>query len=117
MGSRSYARWNRRKCRGRESAPRSQERMPCLECGNPATCRAHIIPGAIGKDIIKASSDRKTLSLAAPNRTNDFIQSGFFDESILCATCDKILGIYDAHAIEVVRLLGTQSEALARDSF
>ena len=43
--------------------------------------------------MIKASPDRTTLSLAAPNRTNDSLQSGLFDEQILCAKCDGILGI------------------------
>jgi hypothetical protein len=91
--------------------------MLCLECGDPATCRSHIIPGAIGKDIIAVSDGRKSLSLAVPDRTDDTIQSGIFDKNILCATCDGKLGKYDDHAIDISRLVGTSSEVLTRDDF
>jgi hypothetical protein len=85
--------------------------MPCLECGNSETCRAHIHPGALGKDILKESS-RKTLSLLAPNRMDNSIQSALFDDNILCSDCDGKLGRYDDHAIEVTRLLGTANEVI-----
>lgn len=91
--------------------------MPCLECGNPDTCRAHIIPKGIGRDIIKASDHRQTLSLAVPDRIDDHIQSGVFDTNILCEDCDRKLGIYDSHAIAMTRLLGTPNEMLTGDTF
>ena len=91
--------------------------MPCLNCGNPATCRAHILPGAVGKDIIAGADDRKALSLAAPDRTDDTLQSGIFDKYILCSDCDGELNLYDDHAIEISRLLGTSAEVLTRNDF
>jgi hypothetical protein len=91
--------------------------MPCLNCGNPATCRAHILPGAVGKDIIAGADGRKSLSLAAPSRTDDTLQSGVFDRDILCSACDGKLGLYDDHAIEISRLLGTSAEVLTRNDF
>jgi len=91
--------------------------MPCLNCGNPATCRAHVLPGAIGKDIIAAADGRKALSLAAPDRTDDTFQSGVFDKYILCSACDGTLGLYDDHAVDISRLLGTPAEVLTRNDF
>src|SRR5260221_217389 len=38
--------------------------MPCLFCGNTVTCRAHIMPKGIGREIIKRSG-LQTLSLVA----------------------------------------------------
>jgi hypothetical protein len=92
--------------------------MPCLNCGNPATCRAHILPGAVGKDIINSADDgRKALSLAAPDRIDDTLQSGIFDSDILCSACDGKLGLYDDHAIDISRLVGTRAEVLTRNDF
>ena len=92
--------------------------MPCLNCGSPATCRAHILPGAVGKDIIISADDgRKALSLAAPDRTDNTLQSGIFDSDILCGACDGKLGLYDDHAIHISRLLGTHAEVLTRNDF
>jgi hypothetical protein len=92
--------------------------MPCLNCGNPATCRAHILPSAVGKDIINSADDgRKALSLAVPDRTDDTLQSGIFDKYILCSDCDGELNLYDDHAIEISRLLGTSAEVLTRNDF
>ena len=92
--------------------------MPCLNCRNPATCRAHILPGAVGKDIIITSDNRrKALSLAAPDRTDDTLQSGIFDKDILCGPCDGKLGLYDSHAVDICRLLGTTAEVLTTNDF
>jgi hypothetical protein len=89
----------------------------CLNCDNPATCRAHILPGAVGKDIIAGAEGRKALSLAVPDRTDDTLQSGIFDKYILCSDCDGKLNLYDDHAIEISRLPGTSAEVLTRDDF
>jgi hypothetical protein len=86
--------------------------MPCLECGNPKTCKAHILPAALGKDIIKQESGLKALSLLVPNRVDDTIQSGLFDHNILCRDCDGQLNVFDDHAIEIIRLLGTAHEVV-----
>lgn len=84
--------------------------MPfCLNCGDPNTCDAHIIPAAIGKDMIKSSGNK--LMLLAPDRKG-ISQSGFYDPDILCAACDNFLGVYDGHAIEITRLLGTADEVI-----
>ncbi len=90
--------------------------MPCLVCGHSTTCRAHIMPAALGKDMIK-KSDRKTLSLLAPDFEHNFIQSGIFDEEILCAVCDGELNCYDKHAIEILRLIGTDCETISSNVF
>jgi hypothetical protein len=77
------------------------------------TCRAHIQPAALGKDIIKEAG-RKTLSLAVPDRMDNSIQSGLFDDNILCGSYDGKLGVFDDHAIEISRLLGTAHEVIDR---
>jgi hypothetical protein len=59
----------------------------------------------------------KTLSLCAPDQINNSIQSGFFDDTILCGTCDGKLGQYDKHAIEVSRLIGTTRESIGALQF
>jgi hypothetical protein len=85
--------------------------MPCLNCGSADTCEAHIIPKEAAREIIKRSI-RKTLSLAAPNRMHNFLQSGFVDKEILCSRCDGVLGVYDNHATQILRLLGTEHEVI-----
>ncbi len=87
--------------------------MPCVVCGNVNTCRAHIQPAALGKDIIEQAG-RKTLSLAVPDRMDNHIQSGLFDDNILCSGCDGKLGLFDDHAIDISRLLGTTHEVINR---
>ena len=87
--------------------------MPCVVCGDVKTCRAHIQPAALGKDIIKEAG-RKTLSLAVPDRMDNSIQSGLFDDNILCGSYDGKLGVFDDHAIEISRLLGTAHEVIDR---
>jgi hypothetical protein len=87
--------------------------MPCVVCGDVKTCRAHIQPAALGKDIIKQAG-RKTLSLVVPDRMDNSIQSGLFDDNILCSGCDGKLGVFDDHAIEISRLLGTAHEVIDR---
>ncbi len=44
-------------------------------------------------------------------------QTGISDSNILCAACDNTLGIYDKHAVEISRLLGTSSEKIGIKSF
>lgn len=87
--------------------------MPCVVCRELKTCRAHIQPAALGKDITKQAG-RKTLSLAVPERVDNYIQSGLFDDNILCSGCDGKLGVFDDHAIEITRLLGTTHEVINR---
>lgn len=84
--------------------------MPCVVCGNPITCDAHIHAKALGRDIIKRAG--RKLSLAAPNRMHNNIQSGCVDSTILCSECDGKLGPFDKHVAEVTRLLGTANEAI-----
>jgi hypothetical protein len=73
------------------------------------------MPKKVGREIIKRSS-RKTLSLVAPDRMHNFIQSGLVDDQILCSCCDGVLGAYDNHAIQIVRLLGTEHETINRET-
>lgn len=73
------------------------------------------MPKEAGREIIKRSG-RRTLSLVAPDRMHNFIQSGLVDDQILCSRCDGILGAYDNHAIQIVRLLGTEHETINREA-
>ncbi|MFZ1963941.1 MAG: hypothetical protein WAU78_10850 [Roseiarcus sp.] len=52
--------------------------------------------------------------MAAPNRMDNSIQSGLFDDNILCSECDGKLGGFDDHAIEISRCLGTANEVIDR---
>lgn len=88
--------------------------MPCLFCGNTTTCRAHIQPAALGKDITKRSR-RQTPSLLAPNQHRVQV-GGLFDDNILCSDCDGKLGRFDDHAIVISRLLGTEHEIIDHKS-
>jgi len=90
--------------------------MPCLECGNPKTCRAHIIPAALGKDIIRQEPGLKALSLLEPNRINNYIQSGLFDDDILCSYCDGRLNVFDDHAIEILPIQLEQAAQPLREA-
>ncbi len=91
----------------------SKNQIPlCLNCGYLKLCDAHILPAALGKDIIKSTG--KSLSLLAPDRKG-VSQSGLFDPNILCSTCDGFLGNFDRHAIEIVRLVGTNEEEIDRN--
>jgi hypothetical protein len=47
---------------------------------------------------------------------HNFIQSGFVDKQILCSRCDGILGLYDNHATQILRLLGTKHEVIDRQA-
>lgn len=81
----------------------------CLRCGGLDLCDAHIIPAALAKDA--ASPKDKKLFLMQPDRKG-VSQSGEYDPHILCSQCDNILGLYDKHAITILRLLGTESESI-----
>ena len=83
--------------------------MSCRNCPEQITCNAHIMPAAVGKDIIKSSG--KKLTLLAPEQEGTS-QSGIWDSDILCGPCDNVLGSYDTHAINITRLLGTTDEAI-----
>ncbi len=83
--------------------------MKCLNCGSTSLCKAHIIPAAAGKDIIK-TNDQK-LALIAPDNKGWF-QSGLFDPNILCSICDGRLGLFDKEAVELTRMLGGNSEII-----
>jgi hypothetical protein len=58
-------------------------------CPSTKLCRAHILPSAFAKRIMGASKKNKLLSLSAVSDT----QYGVFDPEILCAACDRYLGI------------------------
>src|SRR3981189_452441 len=89
--------------------------MSCMNCGSAVTCEAHIIPKKGAREIIKRST-RSTLSLVAPDRVHNFMQSGFVDNEIPCSRCDGVLRLYDNHATQILRLLGTGHEAIDRQA-
>jgi len=71
----------------------------CHYCGQmKELCEAHIIPYWTAR-YIKKKAMGKPLKLA--NTNEDYVknsQKGIYDEEILCANCDNILGEFDGYA-------------------
>lgn len=73
----------------------------CRACGSVGTIRAHIIPRAFATD----AKDGDTHLISTSPERYGTSQGGYFDDFILCGTCDGRLGVYDSYAIEMCRKL------------
>lgn len=82
------------------------ERKPTLlhcrgySCSCTELIDAHIIPRAFARDIMGDGANKRITSKSSGTAKQ---QLGEFDNGILCARCDGILGQYDDYAIEVCR--------------
>lgn len=84
--------------------------MSCLNCGNPVTIRAHLIPRVFCKEVMVGKSHA-----AMVLESGDFTisQSGVWDDSILCACCDNILGVHENYAHKVFSALRSRGSDMA----
>jgi len=73
--------------------------MACRNCGSAPTIRAHIIPKSFARE---ARGDGKHIASVTWDHSRS-VQSGFWDDCILCTACDGVLGAFDKYAIEVCR--------------
>jgi hypothetical protein len=80
-------------------------------CRDPDLCDAHIFPRSFARDIMRGHTQAKRLSLRAVTST----QHGVYDSDILCATCDRKLGVYDKYAVEVCRRAASTQAVLKTD--
>ena len=70
-------------------------------CLQTKLCEAHIVPKAFARDV---RGDHQMMSITSDSgirtaKTPD----GVFDKHILCAACDRALGIYDQYGVEFCR--------------
>lgn len=78
--------------------------MPCQNCGNAKTMRAHLLPKSmceevkVGKSFVTGLFEGKT-NFPPP------VQTGTFDHNILCIRCDGILGEWENEAIKTFRAI------------
>lgn len=76
--------------------------MPCHNCKSPVTIKAHLIPRVFCKQVQPGTSHA---SIEARSGRYRISQSGSWDKTILCSTCDNILGINEKYASEVLAAL------------
>jgi hypothetical protein len=72
--------------------------MTCDNCGAEETIKAHLIPRVFCKQVQTGMSHA-----AQVNASGNFLisQSGVWDSTILCSTCDGVLGEYERYAHKV----------------
>lgn len=81
--------------------------MPCANCGNPETIRAHLIPKVFCRQIQEGKSHAAQVTESGNFRPS---QSGIWDRSILCSECDNKLGElenYAHHVFSAIRKSGS----------
>lgn len=77
--------------------------MPCQNCGAGGTIKAHLIPQAFVKEV---RGDDKGYALTNRDASSfQPSQNGRYDDAILCATCDNILGKDERYAFEMLRTI------------
>ena len=72
--------------------------MPCKNCGEPQTIKAHLIPKVFCKQIQEGKSHAAQVTETGNYRIS---QSGIWDCSILCSECDNNLGELENYAHSV----------------
>jgi hypothetical protein len=72
--------------------------VPCTET---RLIEAHVIPQGFAR-AIRATS-KHNLAITTEGVKKAKIPLGIFDRTILCSSCDQVLGIYDDYALQVCR--------------
>ena len=74
--------------------------MACRNCGTYCTIRAHLIPQAFAREV---RGEDKSHALTNRNISSfQPSQNGRYDDAILCAGCDNILGKDEKYAFETL---------------
>jgi hypothetical protein len=72
-----------------------------MACRSTDLCEAHIVPRAFAREV------RRDKAIIAVNANGGIrkpkAQDGVFDPAILCACCDRALGVFDQYGIEFCR--------------
>lgn len=74
--------------------------MPCLNCGANDTIRAHLIPQAFVREV--RGNDKGYALTNSDASSFQPSQNGRYDDAILCAACDNILGKDEKYAFETL---------------
>lgn len=73
--------------------------MTCKNCGSDSTIKAHLIPRVFCKQVQTGPSHAAGIK---PDGSFSISQSGVWDDSILCGTCDNDLGKLENYAHKVL---------------
>lgn len=89
--------------------------MPCANCGEIATVKAHLIPQAFAREV-RGGDKQHALT---DNNISSFqpSQNGRYDDSILCANCDNRLGKDEKYAFETLAAIRAESVDLVNRAF
>jgi hypothetical protein len=71
------------------------------QCIETKLCNAHIIPAGFARFVRNESSHNLELNAEGSRRSRH--QLGIFDSNILCADCDRALGVYDEYALQICK--------------
>ena len=75
--------------------------MPCVICGSADTVRSHIIPRSLFRMSLRPG--RPVVGSRRSGSGYQYLQSGFWDNDILCATHESQLGLQDDYAARFCR--------------
>lgn len=75
--------------------------MPCVICGSAVTVRSHIIPRSLFRMSLRAG--RPVVGSRRSGSGYQYLQSGFWDEDILCAEDEAKLCLPDDYAARFCR--------------
>jgi hypothetical protein len=89
--------------------------MPCKNCGTDETIRAHLIPQAFVREV--RGKDKAHAIVSADLTAFKPSQNGDFDDSILCALCDNLLGKDEKYAFETLAELRKKHAHLVNQPF
>lgn len=78
----------------------------CLVCQKEPTIRAHLLPECFVREIFHESKADEKHVIHHPETGQKYrSNTGRFDKSILCSTCDNILGRYEESAFLLIKRL------------
>lgn len=82
--------------------------MACSNCGSESLIRAHLIPRVFAVEVKVGKSFAANVSKSGTYRST---QSGIWDDTILCAKCDGVLGNYENYAHGVTKRIRAAEDA------
>jgi hypothetical protein len=82
--------------------------MACSNCGSDSLIKAHLIPRVFAVEVKVGKSFAANVLESGTYRPT---QSGIWDNTILCAECDGVLGNYENYAYGVTRRIRATEDA------
>ncbi|MEP3420104.1 MAG: hypothetical protein ABJN35_00055 [Erythrobacter sp.] len=77
--------------------------MACLNCNDPRTIKAHLIPKAFVQEV--KSSPGEQMMLVHEKTKAEVSNTGRYDPHLLCGGCDSHLGSHEGYVLELIRKL------------